>query len=64
MSTDECVETVDNAHPDLKHLQNLLCIHFYKKEYYDKMRPISYHPARFLVTDRTHKFNKIEDINS
>ena len=56
-------ETVDNTHPDFKHFQNFLYIYFYKTEYYDKMRPISNKPARFFATAKTHKFNKIEDIN-
>ena len=37
--------------------------HFCKTEYYDKMGPISKQPARFFATAKTHKFNKIEDIN-
>ena len=27
------------------------------------MRPISNQPARFFATAKTHKFNRIEDIN-
>ena len=53
----------DNTHQDLKHFQNFLYRHFYKTEYYDKMRPISNQPARFFATAKTHKFIKIEDIN-
>ena len=54
----------DNTHQDLKHFQNFLYSHFYKTEYYDKMRPISNQPARFFATTKTHKFIKIEDINT
>ena len=54
----------DNTHQDLKHFQNFLYSHFYKTEYYDKMRPISNQPARFFATAKTHKFIKIEDINT
>ena len=63
ISQGKYVETVDNTHQDLKHFQNFLYRHFYKTEYYDKMRPISNQPARFFATTKTHKFNKIEDIN-
>ena len=63
ISQGKYVETVDNTHQDLKHFQNFLYRHFYKTEYYDKMRPISNQPARFFATAKTHKFNKIEDIN-
>ena len=54
----------DNTHQDLKHFQNFLYSHFYMTEYYDKMRPISNQPARFFATAKTHKFIKIEDINT
>ena len=37
--------------------------HFYKTEYYEKMRPISNKPERFFAIDKTHKFDRIEDIN-
>ena len=63
ISQGKYVETVDNTHQDLKHFRNFLYNHFYKIEYYDKMRPISNQPARFFATAKTHKFNKIEDIN-
>ena len=53
----------DNTHQDLKHFRNFLYRHFYKTEYYDKMRPIFNQPARFFATAKTHKFIKIEDIN-
>ena len=63
ISQGKYVETVDNTHQDLKHFQNFLYRHFYKTEYYDKIRPISNQPARFFATAKSHKFNKIEDIN-
>ena len=63
ISQGKYIENVDNTHQDLKHIPNFLQRHFYKTEYYDKMRPISNQPARFCATDKTHKFNKIEDIN-
>ena len=37
-------------------------MHFYKREYYDKIGPISNQPARFFATTKAKKFNKIEDI--
>ena len=63
ISQGKYVKTVDNTHQNLKQFQNFLYRHFYKTEYYDKMRPISNQPARFFATVKTHKFNKIEDIN-
>ena len=53
----------DHTHQDLKHFQNFLYRHFYKTEYYDKISPISNQRARSFGTAKTHKFNKIEDIN-
>ena len=38
-------------------------MHFYKREYHDKIGPISNQPARFFATTKAQKFNKIEDIN-
>ena len=57
ISQDKYVETVDNTHQDLKHFQHFLYRHFYKTEYYDKIRRISYQPARFFPTAEVHKFN-------
>ena len=57
------VETVDNTHQDLKHFQNFLHRHFFKTEYYEKIRPISNQPASLFATAKTHKFNRIENIN-
>ena len=63
ISQGKYVESVDNTHQDLKHFQHFLYRHFYKTKYYDKMHPISNQPARFFAIAKTHKFNKIEDIN-
>ena len=52
-----------NTHQDLQHFQNFLYRHFYKTEYYDKLRPISNQPVLFFATGKTHKFNQTEDIN-
>ena len=63
ISQGKYVKTVGNTHQDLKHFQNLLYRHFYKTECYEKMRPFSNKPAYFFETAKTHKFDKIEDIN-
>ena len=63
ISQGKYVKTVDNTHQDLKHFQNFLYSHFYKTECYEKMRPFSNKPAHFFSTAKTHKFDKIEDIN-
>ena len=63
ISQGKYVETVNNTHQDLKYFQNFLYRHFYKTKHYDKMCPISNQPVRFFATAKTHKFNKIEDIN-
>ena len=63
ISQGQYVENVDITHQDLKHIPNFLYRHFYKTECYEKIRPISNQPVRFCTTDKTHKFNKIEDIN-
>ena len=63
ISQGKYAETVNNTHEDLKNFQNFMYKHFYKTEYYGKMRPISNQPAIFIKTAKTHKFNKIEDIN-
>ena len=57
------LKLLDHTHQDLKYFQNFLYRHFYKTEYYDKIPPISNQPARSFGTAKTHKFNKIEDIN-
>ena len=58
ISQGKYVESVSNTHQDLKHFQNFLFRHFYKTEYYDKMRPISNQPARFCTTAKTHKYSR------
>ena len=63
ISKGKYVETVNNTHTDLKRFQDFLYRNFYKKKYYDGMRPVSNQPARFSTTAETHKFDTIEDIN-
>ena len=57
------VETVGSTHKDLKYFQDFLYRHFYKRKYYDSMRPVSNQPARFFATTKMRKFDTIEDIN-
>ena len=57
------VEIVDNTHQDLKHFQNVLYGYLYNTEYYNKICAISNKTAHFFATTKTHKFNKIKDIN-
>ena len=63
ISQGKYVKTVDNTHQDLKHFQNFLYRHFYKTECYEKVCPISNKPTHFFATAKTHKYDKIEDIN-
>ena len=64
ISKGKYVETVDTTHKDLKNFQDFLYRHFYKTKHYDRMRPVSNQPAQLFATDKTHKFDTIEDINA
>ena len=63
ISKGKCVETVDSTQKDLKHFQDFLYRHFYKRKYYDVVRPIFNQSARFFPFAKTHKFDTSEDIN-
>ena len=62
-SQDKYVEIVNSIHQDLKHFQNVLYGYLYNTEYYNKICAISNQVAHFFATTKTHKFNKIGDIN-
>ena len=53
-SKGKSVETLQNTHQNLKHFQKFLYRHYYKTEYYHKMRPISNKPAHFFYNAKTH----------
>ena len=53
ISQGKYAETVDNTHEDLKNFQNFMYRHFYKTEYYGKMRPIS-NNQQFLSKLKKH----------
>ena len=57
------IETVDNAHKNLRCFQDLLYRNLYKYEQYKNMRPKSNQPGRFFATAKTHKFDSANYIN-
>ena len=54
--------TTDKTYRDLKNFQSFLYNNFKDHEHYQKMRPVSNQPGRFLATAKTHKFNSFDDI--
>ena len=55
--------TVDNTLDDLKTFESFLYHNFYRKyEHYEKMLPKSHQPEHLYGTDKTHKYNSIENI--
>ena len=54
----------DTTHEDLEKFQNFLYHNFKSHPRYNNMRPVSYQPARFFKTAKTHKFDGYSSINA
>lgn len=56
------IKCSDNILKELQSFQSFLYRHFKDRPEYESMKPSSHQPARFFATSKTHKFDKIEDI--
>ena len=56
-------ESTDTTSHDLKLFQDFLYRNFKDYKDYEKIRPVSNHPARLYASAKTHKFDKINDVN-
>ena len=56
-------ETTDTTLHDLKLFQDFLSCNFKDYKDYEKVRPVSSHPARLYASAKIHKFGNINDVN-
>ena len=56
------VENTDYTCNELKHSQDFLYRHFYKRKHYQEMRSRSNQPGQFFATAMTHKSESVSDI--